>query len=111
LSVEPTVRGDVRGRRIAVVPDSVVNPPPRAPDLLTRLVAESWGVVALWPPELDATARSAWIDMTVEQVVTFLDDDYEVVIVRAEDEDMQAFVAALRGAGRDVTGVFELSEG
>jgi hypothetical protein len=111
LSAEPTVRGDVRGRRIAVVPDSIVNPPPRAPDSLRRLADEGWGVVTLWPPGLDATARSAWVDMTVEQVVTFLDDDYEVVIVRADDEDVQAFVAALRDAGRHVTGVLELNEG
>jgi hypothetical protein len=91
------MRGDVRSRRVVVVPDALVNPPPGAADHADALAAAGWGLVVL-PP-----ARSeAWLDAIVEQVVTLLDDGYEVALARADDEAVAEFARVLRAAGRDV---------
>jgi len=111
LQAETALRGDVRGRRIAVVPDSVVNPPSGGPDLLASLAGEGWGVVALSPAQLDGPARAAWVDVVVEQVVTLLDDDYEVALVRVDDPAVQEFVTALKETGREVARVLEPGKG
>jgi hypothetical protein len=98
------MRGDVRSRRLVVVPDSVVNPASGDPDRLGSLAAEGWGVVAL-PP-----ARSeAWLDAIVEEVVVFLDDGYEVAIAPADDAAVAEFRRALRATGRDVTRELDLA--
>jgi hypothetical protein len=99
------LHGDVRGRRIAVVPDAVVNPPVGGPDHLSSLTKEGWGVIALCPPGLEPSAHRAWLDAIVDQVVTFLDDEYEVALVYSDGPEMQEFVTALRAAGRTVTRV------
>jgi hypothetical protein len=96
------LRGDARARRVVVVPDSVLNPPPGASEVLSTLAAEGWGVIALPPPELERSARVSWLDNVAEQVVTFLDDDYDVALVNHEDTTMQAFLAVLRAAGSSV---------
>ena len=70
------MRGDGRSCRVAVVPDTVLNPPPGAPDRLTELADAGWGVMALGPPG----AGELWLDAIVDQVVTFLGDDYEVIL-------------------------------
>ena len=100
------MRGDVRSRRVAVVPDRVLNPLPSAPDELGALERAGWGIVALGSPDLVPEAREAWLEGIVEQVVTFLDDDYEVALVSRDDADTQEFVRALAAAGRSVTRVF-----
>ena len=105
------MRGDVRGRRVAVVPDSVVNPPPGEPDLLPRLAADGWGIIALAPAELGASEQAACLEMVVEQVVTFLDDNYDVALVNGEDRAIQAFAAGMQQIGRDVPRVLELGAG
>lgn len=96
------MQGDVRSRRIAVVPDAVVNPPTGAPDHLSELAEKGWGVIALCPPGLDPSAHRAWLDAVVDQVVTFLDDGYEVALVASDDPEMQEFVVALHATGRTV---------
>jgi hypothetical protein len=101
------LRGDVRRRRIAVAPDSVVNPPLGGPDPLASLAAEGWGVVALSAAQLDGPARAAWFDAVVEEVITLLDDDYEVALVQVDDPVIQEFVTALGETGREVTRVLE----
>jgi hypothetical protein len=102
------LHGDVRGRRVAVVPDAVVNPPSDGPDPLSALAEEGWGVVALCPPGLEPSAHAAWLDAVVDQVVTFLDDEYEVALVSGDDSGTQEFVTALRATGRTVTRVLDL---
>ena len=87
------MRGDVRSRRIAVVPDAVLNPPKGGDDRLAALGDAGWGVVGLCPADLVAGARAAWLDAVVEQVVTFLDDG---------DAETLRFTAALAEAGRFV---------
>jgi hypothetical protein len=93
------MHGDMRSRRVAVVPDAVVNPPPGAPDELGELEREDWGVVVLPPPDLVPEAREPWLAAVVEQVVTFLDDGYEVVL-RSGGPDADRFRAALAATGR-----------
>jgi hypothetical protein len=99
------LRGDARERRVIVVPDSVVNPPEGAPDHLSTLAAEGWGVIALTPAEVERSARAVWVDIVVEQVITLLDDDYEVALVQGADPAIQEFVSALAETGREVTRV------
>jgi len=92
------MRGDARSRRLVVVPDALLNPPAGAHDDLAPLAAAGWGVVAL-PPVRD----EKWLETIVEQVVTFLDDGYEVALACSEDEAVAVFREALRATGRDVT--------
>jgi hypothetical protein len=104
------LRGDARRRRVIVVPDSVVNPPEGAPDQLSTLAADGWGVIALSPAQVDESARAAWVDIVVEQVITLLDDDYEVALAQGADPAIQEFVSALAKTGRKVTRVLAPGE-
>jgi hypothetical protein len=97
------VRGDARSRRVAIVPDGVVNGPPGAVDHLAALEEGEWGVIALCPPGLVPEAKELWRDAIVDQVVVFLDDDYEVVLIAGDDPEAERFVLALAAAGRAVT--------
>lgn len=102
------MHGDVRGRRVAVVPDAVVNPPSDGPDPLSALAEGGWGVIALCPPGLEPSAHAAWLDAVVDEVVTFLDDEYEVALFSGHDSGTQEFLTALRATGRTVTRVLDL---
>jgi hypothetical protein len=62
-------------------------------------------VIALTPAEVDRSARAVWVDIVVEQVITLLDDDYEVALVQGADPAIQEFVSALAETGREVTRV------
>jgi hypothetical protein len=93
---------------VAVVPDEVVNPPPGGSDPLSILAQEGWGVIALCPPGLEPSVHRAWLDAVVDQVVTFLDDEYEIALVSGDESEMQGFVTALRANGRTVTRVLDL---
>ena len=93
------MRGDARSRRIAIVTDRILNPRPGEPDTLRRIADDGWGVVALPPDGLDAAAWQAWAAPLVDQVVTFLGDDYEVAICGPESKETERFRAALRAAG------------
>ena len=53
-AVEDPVRGDLRSRRVAVVADSVLNPPAGGADHLTPLTEAGWGLVVLPPAGLPA---------------------------------------------------------
>ncbi len=88
------------------MPDAVVNPAPGGPDRLAELAAAGWGVVALCPPGLEPDVAAAWLAPIVEQVVTFLDDGYQVARWPADgDREMERFLAALAAAGRELTDV------
>ena len=93
------MRDDARSRRIAIVSDRILNPRPGEPDTLGRLADDGWGVVALPPDGLDGAAWQAWAAPVVDQVVTFLGDDYEVAICGPENEETERFRAELRVAG------------
>ena len=97
------MRGDGRSRRVAVVPDVVVNPPPGARDRLAELAMGGWGVVALPPPGLPADISHPLVAAAVDQVVAFLDGGYEVALLpAADDPGMRRFVTALAASGRAV---------
>jgi hypothetical protein len=102
------MRGDGRSRRILVVPDAVVNPADGNTDHLSEFADQGWGVIALGPPGLVPVARDAWMDAIVDQVVTFLDDGYLVVLADGDDPESTRFEKALRATGRDVTGRLDL---
>ena len=97
------MRGDGRSRRIAVVPDSLANPLPGAPDGLAALAADGWGVAILGAPDLVPEARTAWRDAIVEQIAVYLADGYEVALVRDDAGESDAFEQALRAAGHAIT--------
>jgi hypothetical protein len=97
------MRGDGRSRRVVVVPDVVVNPPPGARDLLAELALGGWGVVVLPPPGLPADISHPLVAAAVDQVVAFLDGGYEVALLpSADDPGMRRFVTALAASGRTV---------
>lgn len=93
------MRGDDRSRRVVIVPDRVLNPPPGDPDRMTNLAEHGWGVVALPPAGLEGDAWQAWAAPLVDQVVTFLADGYEVAICGPADDETERFRAAVRAAG------------
>lgn len=97
------MQGDVRSRRIAVVADAVLNPPSGGGDELAALERDGWGVMALWPPGLAGEALDGWREAVVDQVVTFLDDDYEVALVATGDPELEQFRSALAARGRAVS--------
>ena len=79
-------------------------------DHLSAFADEGWGVVALGPPGLVPVARDAWMEAIVDQVVTFIDDGYLVVLAEGDDPESERFSRALREAGRDVSGHIDLPE-
>ena len=91
------MRGDGRSRRIAIVPDRVLNPRPASPTCWRGLPRDGWGVVALPPGELEGEAWQAWAGPIVDQVVTFLADGYEVAICRPVGDDETDRFRAARG--------------
>jgi hypothetical protein len=72
------------------------------------LAQEGWGVIALCPLGLEPSVQKQWLDAVVDQVVTFLDDDYEVALVSHHESETYEFVAALQATGRTVTRVLDL---
>ena len=104
------MRSDGRSRRIAVVADSVVNPPAGAPDQLAALADRGWGVIALCPPDVLPELRQAWRSAIVDQVVTFLNDGYQLALAGPVTEEVTAFVDALRASGSSLTERVDLAE-
>jgi hypothetical protein len=96
------MRGDLRSRRVAVVADSVVNPQAGGVDHLTPLTEAGWGLVVLPPAGLPADTERAMIAAIADQVVTFLDDDYEVALGWPGDERTERLIEALSVIGRRI---------
>jgi hypothetical protein len=79
------MRGDGRSRRVAVVPDAYLNPPPGAGDGLVMLAQAGWGVVALPRPGLPAAVAEAALAAVADQLTAYLDDGYEVALADPGD--------------------------
>ncbi|MGN6378652.1 MAG: hypothetical protein ACTHNU_06840 [Gaiellales bacterium] len=93
---------DARSRRVAVVPDRVINPPPGSPDVLGELAAAGWGVVGLPPQGLPAAPRAGWLEAVVDQLLAFVDGGYEVAALAVDDEDLRELAAIAARAGREL---------
>jgi hypothetical protein len=86
------MKGDRRGMRVALVPDAVLNPPAGAPDRLTELAAEGWGVIALPPDGLPDAQAEAWRAAALDQAAELA--RHGATVVELLDD------AARDGAGR-----------
>ena len=78
---------DVRGRRVAVVSDSLLE------RLLDPLAAEGYGIIQLPPDGLDNATVAAWLEQVAEHVEEFQRTGYEVVLVSdgRHDEALATF--------------------
>ena len=96
------MRGDARSRRIPVVPDAVVNP---AGGGTTSCVIRGRGLGRgrARPPGRCRRPAQAWMAAIVDQVVTFLDDGYELALAGPVTEEVNAFVDALGATGHHLT--------
>jgi hypothetical protein len=86
------VSTDARSRRVAVVPDALLDP------MLDELGAAGFGIIQLPPAGLDAATREAWIEQAAEHVAEFVRTGYEVVLVD-DGSDAAALAAALAALG------------
>ena len=66
---------DVRGRRVALVSDSLLE------DMLDALSAEGFGIIQLPPDGLDGPTVAAWLEQVAEHAEEFQRTGYEVVLV------------------------------
>jgi hypothetical protein len=96
------VRGDGRSRRVAVVPDAIVNPPAGRDDRLRILAEAGWGVVALPQPGLPPDVQRALLAAVADQVAVFLDDGYEVALAEPGDPAAAQLVELLGAGGRSI---------
>lgn len=91
--------GDGRSRRIAVVPDALVNSEAdRA--RMDALVAEGWGLIQLPAGDLDPAVRAELVELIAEQVDEYQRHGY-VVAAHAPDAQSQQDVAAIAEACRE----------
>ena len=78
---------DPRGRRVAVVADSLLE------QLLPELQQEGYGIIQLPPAGLPGEVASEWLEQVAEHVQEFLRTGYEVVL--ADDGSHGAALAEL----------------
>jgi RecA-family ATPase len=78
---------DPRGRRVAVVADSLLE------QLLPELQQEGYGIIQLPPTGLPGEVASEWLEQVAEHVQEFLRTGYEVVL--ADDGSQGAALAEL----------------
>jgi len=96
------VRGDGRSRRVAVVPDAVVNPAIGGDDRMAALAEGGWGVVALPQPGLPPEVEQALLAAVADQLAVFLDDGYEVALAEPGEPAAARLVELLGAAGRSI---------
>jgi hypothetical protein len=87
------VKGDVRGYRVAVVADSLLD------RLLPLLEEEQWGAIQLPPPSLDAETVAAWLEHVGEHVAEFRRNGYAVVLLDDGAHELSLDVPTLRASG------------
>jgi hypothetical protein len=91
------VKGDVRGYRVAVVADSLLD------RLLPLLEEEQWGAIQLPPPSLDAETVAAWLEHVGEHVgehvAEFRRNGYAVILLDDGAHELSLDVPTLRASG------------
>ena len=65
---------DPRGRRVAVVADSLLE------TLLDELAGGGFGIIQLPPAGLERATAAAWVEQAAEHVAEFRRNGYEVVL-------------------------------
>jgi hypothetical protein len=114
------VKDDGRSRRVALVSDAVLNPPPDGPDVIGAVTDAGWGVIALPPPSLPAAATRAWAagaadqarelarhGMTIVAVLDAADGAGRAALTDALAADPPLAVPSLVSAGDDLNAVGE----
>jgi hypothetical protein len=98
------VNSDARGWRMALLPESLINPPDRAraalPDVLGILGASNYGVLQLPPPG----EHSLLLAVIADQVAEFAHHGYAVVAIGVDGEPgsglhWRSFAPLLRNRG------------
>jgi hypothetical protein len=106
------VDGDLRGHRVAVCADALVNPEPGGLDALAVCERAGFGVMQLpatWYPQ---DVAAGWLEQVAEQLDEYLRRGYAVVLVmRARDaagtRQRKALAAALKAIGHDLPPEFK----
>jgi hypothetical protein len=83
------IRDDARGRRVAIVPDFVVNPgsglyegrDERPGPVLDVLIEDGWGIMKAPPHILSKESAARAVSVMVGDAVDYLRHDYTVMIV------------------------------
>ena len=83
------IRDDARGRRVAIVPDLVVNPgsglydarDERPGSVLDVLIEDGWGIMKAPPHILSNDSATRAVSVIVGDAVDYLHHDYTVMIV------------------------------
>jgi hypothetical protein len=106
------VEGDLRGFRVAVCADALVNPEPGGLDALAVCERAGFGVMQLpatWYPD---DVAAGWLEQVAEQLDEYLRRGYAVVLVtRARDaagtHQRKALAAALKAIGHGLPPEFK----
>lgn len=112
------MKDDGRSRRVALISDTVLNPPPGGPDVIGAVADAGWGVIALPPPSLPAAATRAWAagaadqarelarhGMTVVAVLDAGDPDGRAALTDALAADPPLTVPSLASAAGDLDAI------
>jgi hypothetical protein len=91
LATEPDI--DLRGFRVAVVADELVNPAPGAFDALAVLEPAGWGVIQLPPSWYPDDVAAPLLEQVAEHVEEFARHGYDVVLVGARQGLAEALAA------------------
>jgi hypothetical protein len=84
---------DARSKRVALVADDYVNPPPGKLDGLAVLSEAGWGVMQLPADIYPASLAARMLAEVAEQVEEFSRHDYEIVVVGEADGLAHALAA------------------
>jgi hypothetical protein len=106
------VEGDLRGFRVAVVADALVNPEPGGLDAIAVCERTDFGVMQLPATWYPAEVAAGWLEQVAEQLDEYLRRGYAVVLLsQAGDEagasQREALRAALRVIGHELPVEFE----
>jgi hypothetical protein len=98
------VEGDLRGFRVAVCADSLVNPEPGGLDALAVCERAGFGVMQLPATWYPADVAAGWLEQVAEQLDEYLRRSYAVVLVTSAGDpagaaQREAFGAALAAIG------------
>jgi hypothetical protein len=91
--LETETNRDLRGFRIAVVADDLVNPAPGAIDALAVLEPAGWGVIQLPPTWYPEDVAAPLLEQVAEHVEEFARHGYDMVLVGARPGLAEALAA------------------